>query len=81
MSTPIWKFHVTVPTGTFGDVELALRNSGFGGEEAARLDDAIFDTTELSFSVRKDSPIDPQALQVNLEATGLIVVWVNKPAA
>ena len=81
MSSVVWKFLVTVPTGTIGDVELALRNSGLTPEEAAQLNDAIFDTTELSFSVRKDSSVNPIALFENLSATGLVVVWVNRPAA
>lgn len=49
MSTAIWKFHVTVPTGMIGDVDLALRSAGFPAAEASKLYEAIFEMTELSF--------------------------------
>ena len=81
MSTATWKFHITVPTGVIGDVDLALRNAGFSAAEASEVEEAIFDTTELTFSVRKDSLIDPVALFENLSATGLVVKWPNRPAA
>ena len=81
MSTAIWKFHVKVPSGTFGDVALAFRSAGFSVAEATQIEDAIFATTELRFSVPKDSLIDPVILFENLAATGLIVKWANRPAA
>ncbi|MBF2000909.1 MAG: hypothetical protein IGS38_09355 [Synechococcales cyanobacterium M58_A2018_015] len=80
MSTARWKFVVTVPPGEFGNVAVALRKSGFTKEESERLDNAIFDTTELFLSIPKDSVIDPAALVENLRTTGLIVRWLNQPA-